>query len=88
MRHYTVDEFLNDHIKDTHINTIIEKKINILYELGILRHYGRHADSREPALRAYLKRYKTENQLTTALHDVVVGNTTIDQLLKGVYTNV
>ena len=85
MLYYTVDEFLTNKA-DTDINIAIDKKISLLYECGILR--GRPTDSREDAVRAYLKRYSAEHQLTRALHDVIVGNKTIDQLLKGAYTNV
>ena len=89
MKHYTVDEFImNDTNTDTDINTAVDKKVSLLYDFCILRHCRGTADSREDALRAYLKRYCTETQLTRALHDVVVGNKTIDQLLKGAYTNV
>lgn len=88
MAHYTIDEFLNDTADDTNINTVVDKKVSLLYDFCVLRHRGTSADSREAAVRAYLKRYCTEAQLTRVLHDVLVGNKTVDQLLKGAYTNV
>ena len=87
MKHYTVDEFLTNDA-DTDINIAVDKKVSLLYDFCILRHCRGTADSREDAVRAYLKQYSTESQLTRALHDVIVGNKTINQLLKGGYTNV
>lgn len=87
MAHYTIDEFLNNN-EDTNIKAVVDKKVNLLYDFCILRHSGTSRDGREAAVRAYLQRYRTEAQVTRVLHDVVVGNKTIDQLLKGAYTNV
>lgn len=89
MKHYTIDEFLNDTTTDNSIDTAIDKKVSLLYDFCLLkRSKDRTADGREAAVRAYLERYCTEAQLTRALYDVLHGKTTINQLLKGAYTNV
>ena len=87
MAHYTIDEFLSNN-EDTNIKAVVDKKVSLLYDFCILRQSGTSRDGREAAVRAYLQRYSTEAQVTRVLHDVVVGNKTVDQLLKGAYTNV
>lgn len=87
MKHYTIDEFLTNEA-DTDINSVIDKKVSLLYDFCLLTHHRGLSDSREDAIRAYLKRYCTEQQITSVVSDLTHGNKTVDQLLKGAYTNV
>ena len=85
MRHYQTDEFLYDTLPNP-VDIAIDKKVSLLYDLCILCKTKTNRDAREAALREVLSHYNSERALTNALHDVVLGNKTIDTFLiqKGV----
>ena len=80
MKHYQADEFILDTKADT-MEVAVDKKVSLLYELYILSCEHGFKDNREDALRQVLANYKSEHSLTTALHDIVVGNESIDTFL-------
>lgn len=85
-KHYQSDEFLFDTMPDP-MNVAIDKKVSLLYDLCILVANKKDRDVRESDLREVLSHYNSERALTIALHDVVLGNKTIDTFLaqkKGV----
>lgn len=83
MKCYDVSEFV---AQNPHINTVaeaIDKKVSMLYHFHILRPLrGKTYDDREIYVRKWLATYSTERQMTTAIHDILVGNTTLDNVLK------
>ena len=79
-RHYQGDEFLYETLPDP-INVAIDKKVSLLYDLCVLCKGKKSRDEREEALREVLSHYTSERALTTALHDVVLGNKSIDTFL-------
>lgn len=80
MHHYQTDEFLYDTLPDP-MEIAVDKKVSLLYDLCILCKTKATPDSREAALREVLSQYGSERALTTALHDIVNGNKTIDTFL-------
>lgn len=85
MKHYQADEFILDTTADT-MEDAIDKKVSLLYDLCVLTKTHKDVDSRETALREVLSHYASEHSITSALHDVVVGKTTLNTFLaqKGV----
>jgi hypothetical protein len=76
-------------IHNDNIINPIDEKVSMLYEFCILIHpkvkgKGKEEvpDDREPAVRTVLGNCKNEIQMEQVLHDVVIGNTTIDTMLK------
>ena len=81
MREYLVDEFLGN--SDTHsLTEQIDKKVSLLYDLCELHRRKNARDEREAAIRELLSSYTTERQMDNAIHDVVAGKCTINNLLK------
>ena len=87
--YYSVDEFngnQNDmYMQDT--NSLVEKKVNMLYDFCILRRrkgrWGKElSDSREDAVREMLAACGTERAMTIRLHDVLKGDCSLDSILK------
>lgn len=81
-KHYNIDTFL-DETEQTK-EDVIDQKVSLLYDLSKLV-YGRYNtmnDDREPLVRKLLDTYESETAMTTVLHDVVMGYTTLDALLK------
>lgn len=76
-KNYQADEFLYD-TKPDPIEVTVDKKVSLLYDCCILYKSTKGRDAREAALREILSQYTSERALTTALHDVVVGNKPID----------
>lgn len=89
MHQYQTEDFLYEALPDP-IDIAIDKKVNLLYDLCILRKTKKDrkmlADEREAALREVLSEYTNEKQLDNALHNVVLGNKSLDTFLaqKGV----
>ena len=81
-RCYQVNEFIYDDLAPDPINVAIEKKINLLYEMCILRKTKNSSDIREGMLRKILSEYNSERALTVALHDVVFGKIPLDAFIK------
>lgn len=82
MRHYQTDEFIYDDVLPDPISIAVDKKVSLLYDLCILCKDKKSRDEREAALRDVLSHYKSESALTSALHDVVLGNKSIDTFLE------
>ena len=80
MKHYCIDEFIIDE-HNTYMDKkadIIDKKISLLHDFCILS----RLDKREMLVRVFLDKYNTEAQMTRVLHDVLVGNKTLDEMLR------
>ena len=61
----------------------IDSKIELLYDLGILKKRKRASDTREDQVRALLARCVSRYEMDILLHDVVRGDMTLNELLKG-----
>jgi hypothetical protein len=61
----------------------VEKKISLLYDLCVL-HTKNHQrdDDREGAVRRLLLSYGTPLHMDNGVHDVIVGNCTLNEMLK------
>lgn len=81
MAEYLVDEFINGACECT-IEEQIDKKVSLLYDMCILIKRRNATDDREEAIRQLLSSYQNERQIDNAVHDLVVGKCTLDQMLK------
>lgn len=79
---YIADDFMGTQTEPTNIAIEVEKKVSLLYDLCVLRKRGFKADEREEAVRKLLLSYETPLRMDNAIHDVVVGNCTMNELLK------
>ena len=82
MRNYQIDDFFAEVAEP--LDVVVDKKVSLLYDLCILvegrrQHQG---DEREYAVRKVLGNCKSEHQMSNVLHDVVLGNCTLDTMLK------
>ena len=84
-KYYQCNDFLFESMPDP-IDVAIDKKVSLLYDLCILVMHKKDRDARETTLREVLAHYNSERALTTALHDIVLGNKSLDTFLaqKGV----
>jgi hypothetical protein len=73
------------------VEDVVDKKINLLYDFYILKRNKREADPREYFVRKYLtelgKQYSSvlnaEYAMTAALHNILRGDKTLEQMLNG-----
>ena len=61
---------------------IVEEQIDILYDFCILRRKKGKEDQREDTVRQMLLDCGNERRIEIVLHDVKVGNHTLNELLK------
>ena len=81
MKSYDISEFIL-HSSENTIADAVDKKVSLLYDFCILRKprgYGH--DKREKYVRQWLSTYTSEHHMTNALHGILVGNTTLDNVL-------
>ena len=78
---YSVDEFIGEDV-DCTLEEEVDKNVSLLYDFCMLCKKGTSQDSREQAVRQLLNAYTTADQMHNAVRDVVVGNLTLNQLLK------
>ena len=78
---YLVDEFIDDTC-ECPLEEQIDKKVSLLYDMCILFKRRKDTRERERAVRKMLASYETERQMDNAVHDVIVGNYTLNDLLK------
>ena len=79
--------------KPEKVEDIVDKKINLLYDFYILKQSKQHhfTDPRENAVRRFLTSVgsrcatieSSEHAMTVALHDVLKGEKTLEQMLDG-----
>lgn len=82
MKYYDISEFIQNSSENT-IADAVDKKISLLYDFCILRRLrGKSYDDRETYVRQWLSTYKSEHHMTVALHNILVGNTTLNNVLK------
>ena len=82
MAEYLVDEFVGQTSKQYTLEEQVDKKISLLYDLCIL-HKRRHTyDDREEAVRKLLMSYGNELQMDNAVHNVIIGDETLNSVLK------
>ena len=64
----------------------IAEQIGVLYSLHILKHRNKQDDPREDLIRKALETCTSVYQISIALHDIKVGNETIEDMLirKGI----
>lgn len=80
MAEYLVDEFLDGTCECT-FEEQVDKKISLLYDMCILSR--RISDAKQvQATRQLLSSYQTERQMDNAVHDIVVGKCTLEDVLK------
>ena len=77
---YCADDFMTT-TTDT-LNTVIDKKIGLLYEMCALTTRGRRPDPREDAVRRLLEQCQSDIQIENLLYGVVRYECTINQLLN------
>jgi hypothetical protein len=73
------------------VEDVVDKKINLLYDFYILKKSKRTPDQREYFVRKYLTELgnqysnviNAEHAMTTALHGVLRGDKTLEQMLEG-----
>lgn len=86
MAKYTVEEFLDldEEFAPIVLAEEVDKKIDLLYDLCIMRRRKRNGgvDDREEAVRQMLMNCTSFISIDNAVHDVIVGKCTLDQLLK------
>lgn len=80
-REYLTEEFLSENI-ECPLEEQIDKKVSLLYDLCKLHKSGKTPDAREHALRQYLATCQTEMQIDNAVRNVVLGNCTLNDILK------
>lgn len=81
MRHYQAEEFIGATKPDTK-ETIIEKKISLLYDFCVLTTRRGKPDEREKAVRDLLAHYRTEEQITNAVNPLIRYTKTLNEALK------
>jgi hypothetical protein len=81
MKEYLVDEFI-DNAEEYELAEQVDKKVSLLYDLCKLRKRKKTSDNRENAVRALLASYKSEVQMDNAVHNIIMGNETLNDLLK------
>lgn len=81
---YQVNEFLGleDKAVPTTVSGETEKKINLLYDLLILRYNGDAKDDLEDATRNFFKSCSSVISMDNAVHGLIMGNYTLNELLK------
>lgn len=81
MKQYEVSEFIQNSTELSIIDAV-DKKVSLLYDFCILRKpRGVSCDKREKYVRKWLSTYTSEHHMTNALHGILVGNTTLDNVL-------
>lgn len=81
MTEYLVDEFIDGDYECT-FEEQVDKKVSLLYDMCILLKRRKGVDDREGAVRKLLSAYQSERQVDNAIHDIIVGNYTLNELLK------
>ena len=79
-RQYSVDEFLND-IPYT-LSEQIDKKVSLLYDLCILNQHKNQPDELEDKVRELFASYQTERQIDNVVHDIIMENYTLNDILQ------
>ena len=86
MAEYRIDEFLGleEEFIPVTLADEVDKKVSLLYDLCILQRRKRNsdADAREEAIRQMLLNCPSLISIDNAVHGVIVGKYTLDQLLK------
>ena len=80
-REYLTEEFLGENIECT-LEEQIDKKVSLLYDLCVLTKHKKSTDGREAAVRELLSSYQNERQIDNTVHDIIVGNCTLNDILK------
>ena len=85
MAEYRIDEFLG--LEEVYVPLTladeVDKKVNLLYDLCILRRPKRDSvDTREEATRKMLLACPSLISIDNTVHGIIVGKYTLDQLLK------
>ena len=81
MAEYLVDEFIDGTYECT-LEEQIDKKVSLLYDMCLLTKRRKDADNLEKEVRQLLSSYTNERQMDNAIHDIVVGKYTINDILK------
>lgn len=82
MLEYCVNEFLGVDITPNTLEEEVDKKVSLLYDFHKLRQRGRYSDPREPMVRQMLMECGSIYYINAALHSVLRGDCTLDELLK------
>lgn len=73
-KNYTADDF-NTNCAPLETKDAVEKKVNMLSDFGFV------TNKTEPAVRAWLTKFKTEDAMTRALYPVVRFEKTLDEVI-------
>lgn len=77
MKTYDVDEFTNAKNENCPIEEIVEKKISLLHDFCLIK-----GESQADDVRELLSSCGNEIQMDNILHDILVGKTTMESVLK------
>ena len=86
MLEYNIDEFIGEEATPTTYEEEVDKKVSLLYDfakLGEMR--GKRiirADKREEAVRKLLKSYGSTILMDNAVREILIGDNTVDEILK------
>ena len=80
MPEYLVDEFIGG-VDESTFEEQVDKKISLLYDMCILSRSISDA-KRVQATHQLLASCQTERQMDNAVHDIVVGKCTLEDVLK------
>lgn len=82
MPEYLIDEFIGKVNAEYTLDEQIDKKVSLLYDMCMLVKDEKNPDEREEAVRKLLASYGNEIRIDNAVRDVIVGNHTLNELLK------
>ena len=84
MLEYCTNEFLGEDITPNTLEEEVDKKVSLLYDFYILHQKNRRNrnDPREPMVRRMLTECGSVCNMNNALHNVVRGDCTLNELLK------
>ena len=69
-------------MEQTYGVSIVDEKVELLYDFCKLRHKKGGPDSRENAVRKLLEDCGTEKRMQIVLHDVIMDRISLSELLK------
>lgn len=67
--------------REMEMTELINEKISLLYDFCILTMRGHKHDPYERRTREMLNACQTENEISRVMHDILVGNYTLEQTL-------
>ena len=86
MHEYNIDEFIGEETTPTTYEEEVDKKVSLLYDFAKLGEMcGKRiirTDKREEAVRKLLKSYGSPILMDNAVRGILMGDTTVNEILK------